>query len=84
MLREMVRFESEFSEDVVESITLVCTSHNEGGACTEEALLSILRRLEPDVVFLEMRASDLSVFAMQRLEVRPDCRYAKPGRFSGS
>jgi hypothetical protein len=59
------------------AITLVCTCHNERGACTEDALLGILRDLDPDVVFLEARASDLDAFATQWLEVRAIQRYSQ-------
>ena len=59
------------------AITLVCTCHNERGACTEDALLGILRDLEPDVVFLEARASDLDTCATQWLETRAVQRYSQ-------
>lgn len=62
------------------AITLVCTCHNERGACTEDALLGILRDLDPDVVFLEARASDLDAFATQWLEARAIQRYSQRRR----
>lgn len=59
------------------AITLVCTCHNERGACTEDALLGILRDLGPDVVFLEARACDLDRCATQWLEARAVQRYSQ-------
>jgi hypothetical protein len=34
------------------AVTLVCTGHHEHGATTVDALLNILRSLEPAAVFL--------------------------------
>jgi hypothetical protein len=61
----------------VAAITLVCTSHSERGASTEDALLGILHKLEPEVVFLEVRASDLAALATRMLEARAVQRYSK-------
>jgi hypothetical protein len=59
------------------AVTLVCTTHNERGACTEDALLSILRGLDPDVIFLEMREADLHASTLHTLEARAVRTYAK-------
>lgn len=58
------------------TVTIVCTSHHERGACTEDALLVIVRGLDPDVVFLEMRPSDVPDVAPYTLEGRAVSRYA--------
>lgn len=62
------------------AITLVCTSHSERGASTEDALLGILHKLEPEIVFLEVRSSDLAAFATRMLEARAVQRYSKSRR----
>lgn len=59
------------------AITLVCTCHKERGSCTEDALLDILRNLDPDVAFLEVRASDFDAYATHMLEARAVQRYSK-------
>src|SRR6266446_1104898 len=39
-------------------ITLVCSVHRENGRCNAEELVKILRAIEPDTVFEEMRPSE--------------------------
>ena len=58
------------------AVTVVCTVHRERGACNEEALLKILLEVDADVVFLELRASDLPAFGNQMLEARAARAYA--------
>ncbi len=43
-------------------ITFVGTVHDENGLCNAEALLELLRTIEPDVVFEELRPSDFDSF----------------------
>jgi hypothetical protein len=43
-------------------ITLVCSIHRENGLCNAEELLKILRTIEPEVVFEEMRPSDFASY----------------------
>jgi hypothetical protein len=42
-------------------ITLVCSGHRESGRCNSEELLNLLRAIQPDVVFEEMRPSDFDL-----------------------
>ncbi len=43
-------------------ITLVCSVHRENGHCNAEELLKILREIEPDAVFEEIRPSDFASY----------------------
>ena len=43
-------------------ITLVCSVHRENGLCNAEELLKILRAIEPEAVFEEIRPSDLDSY----------------------
>lgn len=43
-------------------ITLVCSVHHENGLCNAGELLEILRAIEPDVVFEEVRPSDFDSY----------------------
>jgi predicted nuclease of restriction endonuclease-like RecB superfamily len=43
-------------------ITLVCSAHRANGLCNAEELLKILRAIEPEVVFEEIRPSDLDSY----------------------
>jgi hypothetical protein len=51
-------------------VTLICSVHQERGACTVDAMHNILRDVGPAVVFLELRASDLALYEKQLLETR--------------
>src|SRR5687767_6119231 len=43
-------------------ITLVCSVHREIGNCTAQELLKILRAIEPEVLFEEIRPSDFDAY----------------------
>jgi len=43
-------------------ITLVCSVHRENGLCNADDLLKILRAIEPEVVFEEMRPSEFDLY----------------------
>ena len=43
-------------------ITLVCSGHRESGLCNAEELLKILRAIEPEAVFEEMRPSEFDFY----------------------
>jgi hypothetical protein len=62
------------------AVTLVCTGHHEHGATTVDALLDILRSLEPAVIFLEVRAADLAAYSTQMLETRAVHKYSALSR----
>jgi len=62
------------------AVTLIGTVHNERGACTVDALHKILRTLGPTVAFLEIRASDLAIYATQMLEARAVQSYSMHGQ----
>jgi hypothetical protein len=53
-------------------VTLICSVHREKGICNVDELLTILRAIEPDVLFEEMRPSD---FDPSRLEAQAIARY---------
>src|SRR5688572_7919582 len=60
------------------TITLICSTHNEHGRCTAEALLSILRAIGPEVAFVEIRPADFDAYkrgALPILEARVIARY---------
>jgi hypothetical protein len=44
------------------NITLVCSSHRESGLCNAGELLRILRAIEPEVIFEEIRPSDFDSY----------------------
>jgi len=44
------------------NITLVCSGHRESGLCNAEQLLKILRAIEPEAVFEEMRPSEFDFY----------------------
>ena len=59
-------------------ITLICSTHNEHGRCTGEALLDILRIIRPQVAFVEVRPADFDAYkrgALPILESRVITRY---------
>src|SRR4051812_17470685 len=43
-------------------ITLVCSAHRENGLCNAGELLKILRVIDPEAVFEEIRPSDLDSY----------------------
>ncbi len=43
-------------------ITLVCSGHRESGLCNAEELLKILRAIEPEAVFEEIRPSEFDFY----------------------
>lgn len=67
------------SEGQVGKITLLCTQHREFGRCTEDELLRILESIDPDVIFEEIRPSDIDAHDQKRLsqtlEMRAVSRY---------
>jgi len=46
----------------VRQINLLCTVHRPNGLCNTKELLGMLRRLDPDVIFEEMRPSDTNEY----------------------
>jgi hypothetical protein len=46
-------------------ITLVCSAHRENGLCNAEELLEILRAIEPEVIFEELRPSEFDLYYRQ-------------------
>ena len=60
-------------------ITLVCSSHRESGSCNAGELLNILRAVEPEVVFEEIRPSDFDSYCKNgigsSLEAKAITRY---------
>jgi hypothetical protein len=61
------------------SITLVCSAHSENGACNVGELLKILRGIEPEIVFEEVRPQDFDAYykhgTLSHLESRAIRRY---------
>lgn len=61
------------------NITLVCSSHRENGLCNAGELLRILRAIGPEVIFEEVRPSDLDSYHKHRtkwsLEAQAITRY---------
>jgi hypothetical protein len=49
-------------------ITLVCSSHRENGLCNAQELLRLLRAIDPDVIFEEVRQSDFAFYNTRSLE----------------
>ena len=43
-------------------ITLVCSAHRENGLCNADELLKILRAIEPEAVFEEIRPSEFDFY----------------------
>ena len=66
-------------------ITLVCSAHRENGFCNAEELLKILRAIEPEAVFEEIRSSDFDSYykhrTIQTLETQTITKYAEFGSF---
>jgi hypothetical protein len=58
-------------------ITLVCSPHRENGFCNAEELLKILRAIEPETVFEEVRPSDFDSYCKhgRSLEAQAITRY---------
>lgn len=65
-------------------IILICTVHEEAGACTSGVLLQVLERLHPGIVFEEMPPSAFDEYYTARtrsnLETRTIDRYLKSHR----
>lgn len=60
------------------SVTLICSAHRARGRCTADDLLSILRALEPDVIFLEIAPSRFEQFLYGgMLEAEAVARYRR-------
>lgn len=51
------------------SIALVCSAHRQNGRCNDDELLAILRAIEPDTVFEEVRPSDFDGYRRQQRSV---------------
>jgi hypothetical protein len=56
-------------------ITLVCSVHRENGLCNAAELLKILRTIEPDVIFEEVRPSDVDSYYKWTLEAQAIAKY---------
>jgi hypothetical protein len=56
-------------------ITIVCSAHRESGVCNSGELLRILRAIEPETVFEEVRPSDYDSYNARTLEGRAVTRY---------
>jgi hypothetical protein len=56
-------------------ITLICSLHNENGVCTVDALLKILRGIDPQVIFGEVLPSDRSLYEPRSLEGQAVARF---------
>jgi hypothetical protein len=56
-------------------ITIVCSAHRESGVCNSEELLRILRAIEPEIVFEEVRPADYDFYNTRTLEGRAITRY---------
>jgi len=50
------------------NITLLCTSHGEGGLCNAGELLRLLRAIDPNVIFGEVHQSDIDFYNPRSLE----------------
>ena len=59
------------SAGCLRKLTLVCTEHRENGLCNEDGLMSILKAIDPDVIFEEARPSD----SLSTLEAKTIDRY---------
>ena len=46
-------------------VTLVCSAHQECGRCNAEELLKILRAIEPETIFEELRPGELPLYYNQ-------------------
>ena len=55
------------------TITLVCSVHKSNGNCDVGQLVKILRKLEPDVIFQEVRSSDGQ--SLEALAAREYCEF---------
>lgn len=47
-------------------ITLVCSGHRKNGLCNADELLKILRAIEPEVIFVEVRPEDMDSYSKTR------------------
>jgi hypothetical protein len=56
-------------------ITLVCSSHRENGLCNAQELLRLLRAINPDVIFEEVRQSDFALYNTGSLEGQSATRF---------
>ena len=56
-------------------ITLVCSSHRENGFCNAGELLKILRAIEPETIFEEVRPSDFDSYNKWSLEGHAVTKY---------
>jgi hypothetical protein len=56
-------------------ITLVCSSHREKGLCNAQELLRLLRAIDPEVVFEEVRQSDFALYNTTSLEGQAATRF---------
>jgi hypothetical protein len=56
-------------------ITLVCSSHREKGLCNAQELLGLLRAIDPDVIFEEVRQSDFAIYNTGTLEGQAATRF---------
>lgn len=56
-------------------ITLVCSSHREKGLCNAQELLRLLRAIEPEVIFEEVRQSDFELYNSGSLEGQVTTRF---------
>jgi len=56
-------------------ITLVCSSHRENGFCNAGELIKILRAIEPETIFEEIRPSDLDFYNKRTVERLAVTRY---------
>src|SRR4051812_21403329 len=54
-------------------ITIICSGHRENGLCNADQLLEIFRAIEPEVVFEEIRPSELDSYGT--LETRAIQKY---------
>jgi hypothetical protein len=56
-------------------ITLVCSSHRENGFCNAGELLKILRAIEPETIFEEVRPADFDSYNKRSLEGHAVAKY---------
>lgn len=52
----------------MQRITLVCSTHRENGLCSSSELLRILRHIEPEIVFEEIRPDHFATFSSQGID----------------
>jgi hypothetical protein len=56
-------------------ITLVCSSHRDNGLCNAQELLRLLRAIDPEVIFEEVRQSDINFYNTRSLEGQAATRF---------